>query len=73
MLFVRRLLIVIMVLVVPAVLTWLSYEAAVFILLKTHRFIDPHILRLVTAIEFVVFFFIALLDARARWLANPSN
>jgi len=73
MLIVKRLLIVVMVLVVPAVLTGLSYEAAEFVLFKTNRYIDPETVRLVTMIELAIFFFVALLDARARWAADPSN
>jgi len=73
MLIVKRLLIVVMVLVLPAVLTGLSYEAAEFVLFKTNRYIDPETIRLVTMIEFAIFFFVALLDARARWAAYPSN
>jgi sterol desaturase/sphingolipid hydroxylase (fatty acid hydroxylase superfamily) len=73
MLVVKRLLIVVMVLVVPAVLTALSYEGAELVLLKTNRYIDPETIRLVTLVEFAIFFFIALLDARARWAAHSSN
>lgn len=73
MLIVRRFFILVMTMVVPAALTAASYEAAQFVLFKTNRYIDPEIIRLVTIVEFAIFFFIALLDARARWAAHPSN
>lgn len=73
MLIVKRLFILITMLVVPVLLTAASYKLAQFVLFKTHRYIDPETIQIVTIIEFAIFFFIALLDARERWAAHPSN
>jgi hypothetical protein len=69
MLALKRLLLVIFVLVAPAVLTDLLYIASTALLAATNRVIDPQILQDAAIIEFVVFFFVAILEARSRWSA----
>jgi hypothetical protein len=69
MLALRRLLLVIFVLVVPPLLTRLLYLATNALLAATNRVIDPEFIRYAAAIEFVVFFFIAVLEVRGRWSA----
>ncbi len=73
MLYLKRFFLLIMVLVVPVALTAGSYVGAEYMLVETHRFIAPQTMRLVTIVEFAVFFFIAVLEARARWSAHPSR
>lgn len=69
MLALRRLLLVIFVLVVPPLLTGLLYLGTTALLAATNRVIDPEIIRYAAAIEFVVFFFIAVLEVKGRWSA----
>ncbi|HEY8696360.1 MAG TPA: hypothetical protein VIM02_01990 [Rhizomicrobium sp.] len=69
MLALRRLLLVIFVLVVPPLLTGLLYLATGALLAATNRVIDPEFIRYAAAIEFVVFFFIAVLEVKGRWSA----
>ncbi|HEY5337454.1 MAG TPA: hypothetical protein VIJ85_04565 [Rhizomicrobium sp.] len=69
MLALKRLLLVIFVLVAPAVLTDLLYIASTALLAATNRVIDAQILQDAAIIEFVVFFFVAILEARSRWSA----
>lgn len=73
MLVLKRILLLLMIPVVPAILAAASYWAAEFVLVRTHRFIAPETIRLVTIAEFCVFVFIAVLDAKARWAARPTN
>jgi hypothetical protein len=69
MLALRRLLLVIFVLVVPPLLTGLLYLGTGALLAATNRVIDPEFIRYAAAIEFVVFFFIAVLEVKGRWSA----
>jgi hypothetical protein len=69
MLALKRLLLVIFVLVVPGLLTAVLYVAANALLAATNRVIDAQILQDAAIIEFVVFFFVAILEARSRWSA----
>ncbi len=71
MLALKRAFLLVMVLVVPPLLTGLSYDAARFVLDETHRGIAPGVVRLVSVCEFILFFIIAVFEARARWGA-PS-
>ena len=73
MLALKRAFLLIMVLAVPPILTALSYDAAELVLARTHRVIDPGVLRIVTICEFILFFFVAVLEAKARWAAPSSE
>lgn len=69
---VRRLLLILMVLILPAVATWITYQVSLYVLQMTGRIIaDPQTLFYLTVGEFVLFTFGALLEARSRWSA-PS-
>jgi hypothetical protein len=67
MLALKRLLLVIFVLVAPIVMTAALNIGAKALLAATNRVIDPQILQDAAIVEFVVFFFVAILEARARW------
>jgi hypothetical protein len=69
MLALKRLLLVIFVLAAPAIMTGLLYLGTNALLAATNRVIDPQIIQYAAAIEFVVFFFISILEARSRWSA----
>ena len=69
MLALKRLLLVIFVLAMPVILTGLLYLGTNALLAATNRVIDPEIIRYAAAIEFVVFFFIAVLEVKGRWSA----
>jgi hypothetical protein len=71
MLALKRLLLVILVLAVPAALTALLYWGTSALLTATNRVIDPQIVRLAAMVEFAAFFFVALLEAKDRWSAKP--
>lgn len=73
MLALKRIFLLLMIPVVPAILTVASYRAAEFVLARTHRFIAPETIRFVTIVEFCVFVFIAALDAKARWAVRPTK
>ena len=70
MLALKRLLLVIFVLVTPVVLTAALYFGTNALLTATNRVIDPQIIRYAAIIEFVVFLFLALLEAKGRWSAD---
>jgi len=67
MLFLRRTFLVLMVLIVPAFVTRLSYDGAVYMVARLHRYISPQTLHLAAIVEFAMLFFITVLEARARW------
>jgi hypothetical protein len=67
MLALKRLLVVILVLTVPATLTALLYWATGALLAATNRVIDPQIVQLAAVLEFAAFTFVAVLEARDRW------
>ncbi len=67
MLALKRLLLVILVLTLPAALTALLYWATGALLAATNRVIDPQIIWLAAIVEFVAFSFVAVLEARDRW------
>lgn len=67
MLALKRLLLVILVLVIPAGLTVLLYWGTGALLAATNRVIDPEIVRLAATVEFAAFFFVAVLEAKDRW------
>jgi hypothetical protein len=69
MLALKRLLLVIFVLAAPPIMTGLLYLGTNALLAATNRVIDPQIVYYAAAIEFVAFFFIAILEARSRWSA----
>ena len=72
MLALKRLLLVILVLTLPAVLTALLYWGTGALLAVTNRVIDPEIVRLAAALEFAAFTFVALLEAKDRWSAKTQ-
>jgi hypothetical protein len=63
----RRAALILFVLIAPGALTWLMYQASVFALAVTNRTIDPEVLTYAAIIEFVVFTWVAILEARSRW------
>jgi hypothetical protein len=65
----KRLLVVILVLTLPAALTALLYWATGALLAATNRVIDPQIVQLAAVLEFAAFTFVAVLEARDRWSA----
>ncbi len=69
MLALKRLWLIIFVLVVPPFLTTLLYYGTFALLGAANRVIDPQIVRYAAVGEFVLFFFIAALEARSRWSA----
>lgn len=73
MLIVKRLLLLVMVVIVPILLTWISYVGVTLLLARTKRYIDPQVLHLAGYGEYAAFLFIAILDARARWTARPAE
>lgn len=69
MLALKRLMLVIFVLAVPAILTALLYYGTFALLVATNRVIDPQIVQYAAVGEFAIFFFVAILEARSRWSA----
>lgn len=69
MLALKRLLLVVSALTVPAALTVLLYWGTGALLAATNRVIDPEIIRLAALLEFAAFSFVAVLEARDRWSA----
>jgi hypothetical protein len=69
MLALKRLLLVIFVLAAPVVLTGLLYLGTNALLAAANRVIDPQIVHYAAVIEFALFFFVAILEARSRWSA----
>jgi hypothetical protein len=67
MTFLRRLLLLAVVLVVPVVVTAIFYVGTVYGLQVTQRTIDPQILKYCAMTEYAAFLFVALLEARNRW------
>jgi hypothetical protein len=67
MLALKRLLLVILVLTLPAALTALLYWATGALLAATNRVIDPFYVQLAAVLEFAAFTFVAVLEARDRW------
>ncbi|HTQ13646.1 MAG TPA: hypothetical protein VMH86_07205 [Rhizomicrobium sp.] len=63
----KRLLIVILVLLVPAVITGLLDYLAVALLHATNRVIDPDTFHWVSAAAYVLILLVAIGDARERW------
>ncbi|HEY2070775.1 MAG TPA: hypothetical protein VGG48_14565 [Rhizomicrobium sp.] len=63
----RRGLLIIFVLAVPAILTGLLYYGTLALLAATNRVIDPDYVKSAAGVEFAVFTFIAILEARGRW------
>lgn len=72
MLFARRVFLLAYAVLLPAALTWLSYRGVVLLLARTNRYIDPQVLQFAAIIEFAAFFFITVLEVRARWSPRPS-
>lgn len=70
MLALKRLVLVIFVLAAPPILTALLYYGTFALLAATNRVIDPQIVQYAAVGEFVVFFFVAILEARSRWSAQ---
>ena len=70
MLALKRLLLVIFVLTVPAIMTALLSWGAGALLASTNRVIDPQIARAAAILEFAAFTFVALLEAKDRWSAK---
>jgi hypothetical protein len=67
MVFVRRLLLVVFVLVVPVALTAAIYVASVTLLHLTNRTIEPVVLHYSAAVEYAVFLLLACLEVKNRW------
>jgi hypothetical protein len=65
--FVRRTFLLAMLFAVPPLLTWLLYFASTYLLNATSRTIDPQILFYAAIFEMLAFFFVAVLEVRARW------
>jgi hypothetical protein len=72
MLALKRLLLVILVLTLPAALTALLYWGTDALLAATNRVIDPQFVRLAAVLEFAAFTFVALLEAKDRWSAKTQ-
>lgn len=71
---VRRALLVLMVVTLPAVASWTLYHLSVWLLHATGRIVaDPQMLSWLTVGEFALFTFGALLEARSRWSAPSSS
>jgi hypothetical protein len=71
MLALKRLLLVILVLVIPAAMTALLYWGTGALLAATNRVIDPQIVRLAAMVEFAAFLFVGVLEAKDRWSTQP--
>ena len=69
MLALKRLWLIIFVLLAPLLMTALLNWASRALLAATNRVIDPQILEYAAIAEFVIFFFVALLEAKNRWSA----
>jgi hypothetical protein len=63
----HRLSLVVFVLVAPPLLTAVFYIGSKYLLQATRRAIAPEVLWYAAAIEFAIFFFMAVLEARSRW------
>ncbi|HZP12976.1 MAG TPA: hypothetical protein VFB36_11200 [Nevskiaceae bacterium] len=69
MLAIRRLFLLLFVLAAPPLLTAGLYVGSQYLLRVTNRTIDPRVLTYAAVVEFVVFFWVAILEARSRWSA----
>jgi hypothetical protein len=69
MLALKRALLVIFVLVAPPLLAGLLYLGTGALLAATNRVIDPKVIQDAAVVEFVIFFFFAVLEAKSRWSA----
>jgi len=69
MLALKRLLLIILLPIVPAILTALLYWGTGALLAATNRVIDPEIVRMAAFVEFAAFFFVACLEVKDRWSA----
>lgn len=67
MVFVRRFLLLVFVVVAPVALTAAIYVASVTLLQMTNRTIDPVVLHYSAAVEYAVFLLLACLEAKNRW------
>ena len=65
--YLRRTLLIALLITVPMLLTWLLYFASTYLLYKTGRTIDPHILQYASVTELLAFLLVAALEVRARW------
>ncbi len=65
--YVRRAVLIVLLLAIPPLLTGLLYFASTYLLNATSRTIDPQILQYATVIELLAFYFVAALEVRARW------
>ena len=72
MLFARRVFLLAYAVPLPAALTWLSYRGVALLLTRTDRYIDHQVLQFAAVIQFAAFFFITVLEVRARWSPKPS-
>lgn len=62
-----RILIVAFVIAVPVVIVAALYVLTLFVLKATQRTIDPQIVQMASAAEYIAFLFLALIEARNRW------
>ncbi|MGH6872562.1 MAG: hypothetical protein ACREHE_13760 [Rhizomicrobium sp.] len=63
----KRVLIVILVLVVPAIITGLLYAGSVALLHATNRVIDPQTFHWISVGAYALLVVVAIADARERW------
>lgn len=63
----RRFVLILFVLVAPAAMTAAMYYGTQYLLTATSRTIDPQVIQYAAIVEFVVFTWVAILEARARW------
>ena len=63
----RRLLLTVLMLAVPAAMTALLYVATVYLLSATNRTIDPQVLHYAAIAEFAAFLFLMFLEVKNRW------
>lgn len=64
---IKRIFLLLFVLVAPPLLTWGLYVGSQWLLKATQRTIDPQVLTYAAIVEFLVFFWVAFLEARSRW------
>ena len=67
MLALKRLLLVIFVLIVPAAVSMGVYFGSLALLAATNRVIDPEIVQVVALVGFGAFLILAVLEAKDRW------
>lgn len=64
---IKRIFLLLFVLAAPPLLTAGLYVGSQYLLRATNRTIDPKVLTYAAVIELAVFFWVAILEAKARW------